>query len=361
MARQDTPERTSTVPLVSTGGAGLPAVILEQPPPRSWRWRHAVLVMAMIAASAAGATTYWVTHRGPAIPPGIAWSNGRLEADEIDIDTKFAGRIAAVLSDEGDIVHEGQVVARMDTRDLEASLKQAESQIDQAEHSIAAARAVLEQAASQVTLTAQELRRARTLREKGFETQEVVDQRQSQFNVARAVYIAAQAKIDEATAVRDAATHNANVVRVNIADSILVAPKDGPIQYRLANVGEVLGAGGRVFTMLDMSYVYMDVFLPTGEAGRVELGADARIVLDAQPNAPVPAKVVFVASQNQFTPKMVETKAERDRMMFRVRVRIDPNLARAHAAQIRAGLPGLAYVLVDPRATWPATLQSGAG
>ena len=110
---------------------------------------------------------------------------------------------------------------------------------------------------------------------------------------------------------------------------------------RLANVGEVLGAGGRVFSMLDMSYVYMDVFLPTGEAGRVELGADARIVLDAQPNAPVPAKVVFVASQNQFTPKMVETKAERDRLMFRVRVRIDPDLARAQVAQIRRDFQGL--------------------
>jgi HlyD family secretion protein len=360
MAREDTPERTSTIPPVSSGGAGLPAVIPEQPPPRSSRWRRAVLAMTVIAAGTAGAT-YWVTHREPALPPGIAWSNGRLEADEIDIDTKFAGRIATVLFDEGDIVHGGQVVARMDTRDLEASLKQAESQIDQAEHSIAAARAVLEQAGSQVTLTAQELQRARTLREKGFETQEVVDQRQSQFNVARAVYIAAQARIDEATAARDAATHNANVIRVNIADSALVAPKDGPIQYRLANVGEVLGAGGRVFTMLDMSYVYMDVFLPTGEAGRVELGADARIVLDAQPNAPVPAKVVFVASQNQFTPKMVETKAERDRLMFRVRVRIDPDLAQARAAQIRAGLPGLAYVLIDPRATWPASLQSRAG
>ena len=360
MAREHTPERTSTIPPPSSEGVGLPAVIPEQPPPRSSRWHHALLVVVVIAAGTAGAT-YWVAHREPPLPPGIVWSNGRLEADEIDIDAKFAGRIATVLFDEGDIVHGGQVVARMDTRDLDASLKQAESQIEQAEHSIAAARAELEQAASQVTLTAQELQRARALRGKGFETQEVVDQRQSQFNVGRAVYIAAQARIDGAIAARDAAAHNANVIRVNIADSALVAPKDGPIQYRLANVGEVLGAGGRVFTMLDMSYVYMDVFLPTGEAGRVELGADARIVLDAQPNAPVPAKVVFVASQNQFTPKMVETKAERDRLMFRVRVRIDPDLARAQVAQIRAGLPGLAYVLVDPRTMWPASLQSREG
>ncbi len=356
MAREDTLERTSTTPSASAQGAGLPAVIPEPPSPRSSRWRRAVLAVAVIGAGAAGAA-YWVTHNGPAVPPGIAWSNGRLEADEIDIDTKFAGRIATVLADEGDIVRAGQVVARMDTRDLEASLRQAEAQTEQAEHSIAAARATLDEAASQVRLTAQELQRAHTLREKGFETQEVVDQRQSQFNVARAVYNAAQARIDAATAARNAAMHSADLIRVNIADSTLVAPKDGPIEYRLANVGEVLGAGGRVFTMLDMSYVYMDIFLPTADAGRVVLGAEARIVLDALPNAPIPAKVVFVASQNQFTPKMVETKAERDRLMFRVRVRIDPDLAQARAAQIRSGLPGLAYVLVDPHVTWPASLQ----
>jgi HlyD family secretion protein len=314
------------------------------------------LVALLLAAGAAGAT-YWYLHSGPAVPPGIAWSNGRLEADEIDIDTKAPGRIADVLVDEGDIVHAGQVVARMDTRDLEASLLQAEAQIAGAEHTLAGARAELEQAASQVLLTAQELQRARTLLPRGFETQEVVDQRQSQFNVARAVYTAAQTKIDASVAARDAAMHSAEVIRVNINDGILVAPKDGPIQYRLANVGEVLGAGGHVFAMLDMGYVYMDVFLPTAEAGRIALGADARIVLDAMPNAPIPAKVVFVASQNQFTPKMVETQSERDRLMFRVRVRIDPDRARAQATQIRSGLPGLAYVLLDPHTDWPPALQ----
>jgi HlyD family secretion protein len=340
--------------------AGLPALLPESPPPGPRRrWRPIVLALILIAAAATSGA-YWYTHRQPAFPSDIAWSNGRLEADEIDIDTKFAGRIATVLADEGDIVHAGQVVALMDTRDLEASLREAQAQIDGAEHSIAAARAELDQAASQMKLTAQELQRAKTLRAQGFETQEVVDQRQSQFDVARATFIAAQARIDSATATRDAAEHSAELIRVNIADNTLVAPKDGPIQYRLANVGEVLGAGGRVFTMLDMSYVYMDIFLPTAEAGRVALGAAARIVLDAQPEAPLPAKVVFVASENQFTPKMVETKSERDRLMFRVRVRIDAALARSEAAQIRSGLPGLAYVLLDPHGTWPAALEPRA-
>ncbi len=350
-------ERSDAAPPV---GGGLPAIVPDPPPPpRRAQWRR-VLLIALVVAVAATGGGYWLTHRTPALPAGIAWSNGRLEADEIDIDSKFAGRIAAVLADEGDIVQAGQVVARMDTRDLAASLGQAEAQMVQAGHNIAASRAELEQAASQVQLTAQELQRARSLVPKGFQTQEVLDQRQSQFNVAVAAQIAAQARIDAATAARDAAMHSAEVIRVNIADATLVAPKDGPIQYRLANVGEVLGAGGRVFAMLDMGYVYMDVFLPTAEAGRIALGAEARIVLDALPRAPVPAKVVFVASQNQFTPKMVETKSERDRLMFLVRVRIDAGLGQAQAAQIRAGLPGLTYIRLDPSVAWPAALQTPA-
>jgi len=195
---------------------------------------------------------------------------------------------------------------------------------------------------------------------KGFETQEVVDQRQTQFEVARAAYIAAQARVDSATAARNANVHSAEVIRVNIADSTLVAPREGPIQYRLANIGEVLGPGGRVFTMLEMSYVYMDIFLPTTEAGRIALGADARVVLDAQPGLPFPAKVAFVASHNQFTPKMVETKSERDRLMFRVRLRIEPELAKAQPALLRAGLPGIAYVQLDRQEGWPSFLQPEA-
>jgi HlyD family secretion protein len=148
--------------------------------------------------------------------------------------------------------------------------------------------------------------------------------------------------------------------KVDIADNTLVAPKDGRIQYRIANIGEVLPAGGKVFAMLDVSYVYMDVYLPTEEAGKVKVGTDARIVLDAYPEVAIPAKVSFIATQAQFTPKTVETKDERDKLMFRIRVKIDPERLRARADAVRSGLPGVAYVLLDPKVAWPPQLQGNA-
>ena len=145
---------------------------------------------------------------------------------------------------------------------------------------------------------------------------------------------------------------------MNINDNDLVAPRDGRIQYRIANIGEVLPAGGKVFTMLDISYVYMDIYLPTLESGKIKVGTDARILLDAYPNIPIPAKVSFIASQAQFTPKTVETQSERDKLMFRIRVRIDPARSRGSTpSSVRSGLPGVAYLRADPNAAWPENLK----
>ncbi|MEJ1589538.1 HlyD family efflux transporter periplasmic adaptor subunit, partial [Escherichia coli] len=89
-------------------------------------------------------------------------------------------------------------------------------------------------------------------------------------------------------------------------DSELKAPRDGRIQYRVAEPGEVLAAGGRVLNMVDLADVYMTFFLPTEQAGLLALGSEARLVLDAAPDLVIPANISFVASVAQFTPKTVE-------------------------------------------------------
>ena len=342
------------------GRRRLPAVI-EHPSPRRKRRRLRLSVLALlIIVAGAGIGWFWWQQHYPRLPPGIAWGNGRLEADPIDIDTKFAGRIAKLFVDEGDMVAAGQVVAIMDTRDLEASLKKAQALVSQAERGLDEARANLAQQQTQVKLAQQELDRTSALVPKGFATIELLDQRRQQMNSAVAAENAATHRVAEAQHALDAATHDVELYRVNILDNTLVAPRDGPIEYRVANVGEVLPAGGKVFTMLDASYVYMDVYLLTAEAGRVRIGSDARIVIDAYPDHVIPAKVVFVASQAQFTPKTVETKAERDKLMFRIRVRIDPERLKGREAMVRSGLPGIAYVATDPSVAWPINLQPSA-
>jgi HlyD family secretion protein len=102
----------------------------------------------------------------------------------------------------------------------------------------------------------------------------------------------------------------------------------------------------------------MTFFLPTAQAGRVALGTEVRLVLDAVPQYVVPAEVSFVADVAQFTPKTVETAEERQKLMFRIKARIDPGLLRQHLRQVKTGLPGMAYVRLDPRVDWPPELQT---
>jgi len=323
-------------------------------PPRRWTRRVLSLLLLIVAVSSIG--YWWWLRSRPLLPPGIASGNGRLEADEIDIDTKYAGRILKLYADEGDMVKAGQVIAVMDTRDLEAQLKQNQELVLQYQRMLNQATANYASQQAVVKFAQQEVARSTNLVSKGFATVETLDLQTQRLNSAVATLNADQEAIGAAQHALDAATHQVEYYAVEIADNQLVAPKTGPIEYRVANVGEVLPAGGKVFTMLDASYVYMDIYLPTEEAGRVRIEADARIVLDSYRSHVIPARAVFIASQAQFTPKTVETKDERDKLMFRIRVRIDPGRLEGREAIVRSGLPGEAYVLTDPSVAWPASL-----
>ncbi len=362
LGKQEKPDgNASPHDQVSQPGPGhdpnrLPVLVPAGKPVRNRRkWIGIALVLAVAAAGGGGA--YWWKYYHSRLPDGIAFGNGRIESDEVDIDTKFAGRISELRVDIGDMVTTGQLVARMDTRDLQQSLERAQSQTRQAERAIAEATANVEQQQTQQTLATQEMDRAKELLKNGWTTQEVFDQRKQQLDAANAALIAAKARVEENEHARQAAEHDAQLYTVNINDNDLIAPKDGRIQYRVANIGEVLPAGGKVFTMLDFDYVYMDIYLPTMEAGRIKIGSDARIVLDAYPDRAIPAKVSFVASQAQFTPKTVETQTEREKLMFRIRVKIDPERLHEHRDAIRSGLPGLTYVRWDPATAWPDALR----
>jgi HlyD family secretion protein len=365
-------DETATAPPAAPSGGGLaeserasakPALALvpvapskRSPPPRP-RWR--MFALAGLVAAGAGAA-YWRGARPAVLPPSIASGQGRVETDEIDIDAKYAGRVAETIAGEGEAVKAGQVVARMDARDLEASLHKAEAQVEGARRSVEEARANVDQQKTQLTLAQQEYDRAAALVARGFATNELLDQRRQALSGAQAALTAANDLVGVAERAQEAAQHDVELDTVEIADDTLVAPREGRIQYRIANVGEVLPAGGRVYVMLDPSYVYMDIYLPTLTVGKVRIGSEARVALDAQPDAPIPGKVVFVASQAQFTPKIVETREDRDAFMFRVRVRLDPDALRGRAEATRGGMPGVAYVKLDPAAPWPPQLLAPA-
>src|SRR5690554_7990049 len=144
-----------------------------------------------------------------------------------------------------------------------------------------------------------------------------------------------------------------NRIEADLADSELKAPRDGRVQVRVAQPGEVLGAGGRVLNLLDLSDVYMTFFVPEAAAGRVGLGSEVRLILDAAPDYVVPARVSFVASQAQFTPKTVETASEREKLMFRVGAQLPPELLQRYLEQVKTGVRGVAEFKLASGGVWP--------
>jgi len=315
----------------------------------------AVLALAILAVVAAVAAMQYVQQ--PALPETIASGNGRLEATEVDIATKFAGRLSRVNAREGDDVEAGQILASVDASELEAELWQAQALVTQAQTQRSAAVAVIAHRRSELTLAERNLVRYRTLYEKRDVSTELLQRNETIVQTARAALAAAEAELNHAEAVIEAAVARVDAIRTRIDDSELKTPISGRVLYQLAQPGEVLGAGGKVLTVLDLTDVYMTIFLPTRQAGRLRVGDEARIVLDALPDYVVPATVSFVSPKAQFTPKEVETRTEREKLMFRVKVRISPALLAEHADIRKTGVPGVAFVRVDPQAEWPERLS----
>ncbi|MCC6075130.1 HlyD family secretion protein [Pseudomonas sp. GCM10022188] len=342
----------------------------------------------LLAALAAGGWLVWQGLQPKGLGEGFVSGNGRIEATEIDVATKLAGRIAAIEVDEGAFVQPGQVLARMDTAVLQAQLSQAEAQVRQAQNAIHTAHALVAQRESekataeavvlqrQAELTAAQKRHQRTealVKRSAMALQQLDDDlaalqsAQAALAAARAQVLSDQAAIEaarsqviEAESAVEAAKATVTRLQADIDDSALKTDRVARVQYRVAQPGEVLGAGGKVLNLVDLADVYMTFFLPERQAGVVALGSEVRVVLDAAPDFVIPAKVSYVASVAQFTPKTVETASEREKMMFRVKARIDPELLRKYQDQVKTGLPGMAYLKLAPDASWPAHLQLNA-
>ena len=328
----------------------------------------------------------WWSFQPQGSPEGFAAGNGRIEAVEIDVAAKTAGRVKDIFVNEGDFVHAGQELARMDTAVLEARLREAEaqlqraqigtetaqSQVTQREAEKQAAEALVAQRKAELDAAQKRLVRSDELALKDATPLSKLDDDRAVFQAAKAAVSAAEAQVAAAQAAIgraksdvigaeatvEAARATIQRFQADINDSVLRSPRDGRVQYRVAQPGEVLSPGGAVLNMVDLSDVYMTFFLPTEQAGRVALGAEARLVLDAAPQYVLPAEISFVADVAQFTPKTVETEEERQKLMFRIKARIDPDLLRKHLNQVKTGLPGMAYVRLDPRVDWPPELRT---
>lgn len=301
----------------------------------------------------------WERHQRAQVqlPEGITAGNGRIEAIQVDIATKYAGRIGDVLAREGSMVAPDDLLAHIDSTEMRAELEKANAQLAKAAEDVARAAADIVQKQSTADLNEKSFARSETLkRNKAIADQDFDESRARRDSSAAAVDVA-KATLRSAEKAELAAAAEVSRQSAQLAEMTLKSPVRGRVLYRLAEPGMVLPAGGKVLTLLDLSDIYMEIFLPSREAARVRVGSEARIVLDVAPEYAARATVSFVSPEAQFTPKQVETRSERDKLMFRVKLQLPAELILPYLERIKTGLRGVGYVRLDDTVPWPDFLE----
>jgi HlyD family secretion protein len=318
------------------------------------RW---IIAAVVVAAVAFFGFRYWKSRQS-AVPDGIAWGNGRIEAKLVDATAKEPLRVKEVLVDEGDLVKPGQVVVQLDALTLESQLAEARAAVAAAKEQVAVATASIARQNSEIELARIEATRSKKLLEENAGSQREYDVRRTAVDAKTASLAEAVARL--ASSKEEVAVADARVATIQsrISDATLTSPVLGRVLYRLAEPGEVLGAGGKALTIVNLDDVYMEIFLPAEEASRVKIGADARLTVDHEPNRSAIGVVSFVSPEAQFTPKEVETKSEREKLMFRVKIQVPRPLVSHYIEQLKTGVRGVGYVKLDDSAVWPDWLQN---
>ena len=317
-----------------------------------------ILLFTFLVLVFIGLYFYFYIKKESKIPEGFAYGNGRTQTTQVDISSKLSGRLEDIVVQEGDLVEKNQLLAKIEIKELNTKLQEAIAHKQQAIENKKYTLEIVNQKESELSLVKKDFNRANNLFKSKSISLAEFQKRETELKNAQISLNAAKTQVTSSEATISALEAQIETIKVNIEDSKLYSPIKGRVLYKIAQNGEIVASGGKVLVILDLMDTYMNIFLPTSQAGVVNIGSEARIVLDATSNISIPATVNFISPLAQFTPKEIETKDEREKLMFRVKVKIDSNYLEKYYESIKTGLPGVAYIKLDKNAVWPEHLNN---
>ncbi len=294
-------------------------------------------------------------------------ASGTIEAVEVTISSKLSGQVEKVNVREGDNIKAGEMLAVIDSSSLGIQLEQAEAGTELAEaqlelvlkgaraEDIRQAEEALKQAEANLAVAEQDWQRLRTLAERESATQKQRDDAEARYKVAFAQHEtakqalekarklarpeeirAARARLNQASAARD-------LIKKSIADSTILSPISGIVTHKIVEAGEFVVPGSPILTVADLANVHLEIYVPEKELGRIRLGQSAEVKIDSFPDGVFTGKVIFISPEAEFTPKNVQTKEERVKLVFRVKIEI-PNPEYI----LKPGMPADAVLRIEP-------------
>ncbi|UCV23632.1 HlyD family secretion protein [Ferribacterium limneticum] len=291
-------------------------------------------LLGLVSIAVLAVLAWWLLWRQIPLPEGLVQANGRIEGDHYTVATKVPGRVVELFAREGDEIALGQILLRLDDKQLRAKVEQARQGLAAIKPQLAATQRTEEQ-------RRRDALRLRNLLAQGTATKHESEQAALAWAVSREQLTTLQAQQAQAQAILAEAQ--------SVLDDLVVrAPAAGHLTTRMANVGEVISPGAPLFDIVDLDRLYLQVYVPEKDIGKVRLGLAARIHTDAFPNEPLDATVRYIAAQAEFTPKEVQTPDERVKLVYAVKLYLDGN--PEHRAM--PGLPADAMIRWKDEVPW---------
>jgi HlyD family secretion protein len=280
--------------------------------------------------------------------PQVISASGTVEAVEVNVASKTAGQVEKLLVQEGARVAKGDVLAIIDSSSLEIQLREAEAAVALAEaqlelllkgariEDIRQAEGILSQAQANLKLAEDEFQRIDALFAKQSATAQQRDNAETRLAVARAQHEVAKQglqrlerfarpeELKQARARLEQAAAGRDLLKKMVADATIVSPTPGIVTHKAVEQGEYVSPGTTLVTVADLSLVRLEIFVPEPEVGRIRLGQSADVTIDSYPGRAFRGEVIFISPEAEFTPKNIQTKEERVKLVYRVKIGV-PN------------------------------------
>jgi HlyD family secretion protein len=290
-------------------------------------------------------------------------STGTLEATEVNVSAKTSGQLQKLFIDEGSNVKENDTLAILDHVTLDLQLAQAEAGIELAKsqydlimngarsEDIRQAEEMQTQAETNFKSASDDFNRMKELFVSKTISKKQLDDAETRFNLSQAQLnsakqnlekvkrLARPEEISSAKARLHQAEATANLLRKQISDAVILAPSSGTITHKPREVGELVGIGTVIATISHLEKLNLKIYLSEMELGKVKLGNAADVVIDAFPDKNFSAKVIYISPNAEFTPKNIQTKEDRTKLVFAVKLEVEnPN------GELKSGMPADAFI-----------------